>query len=50
MVGNDASSATKGSSVRIVAGKNRLPAKPCADAAACAAKRMAAAARTAEPC
>src|SRR5450755_14717 len=33
IVGNDSSSATKGSSVVRVAGKNRFPAKPCAKAA-----------------
>jgi hypothetical protein len=31
-IGNDISSATKGSSVRIVAGKKRSPAKPWASA------------------
>ena len=33
-VGSEASSATNGSSVRIVAGKKRSPAKPCASASA----------------
>src|SRR5438876_471913 len=31
MVGNDNSSATNGSSVASVAGKNRFPANPCAE-------------------
>ena len=34
IVGSEASSATNGSSVRIVAGKKRSPAKPCAIASA----------------
>src|SRR5262249_53598292 len=45
--GIDISSATNGSSVRIVAGKNRCSAQPCASAAEFADKRIAAAARTA---
>src|SRR5215471_1713020 len=45
--GSEISSATNGSSVRIVAGKNRSPAQPCASAAEFADKRIAAAAKTA---
>src|SRR5712691_5614018 len=37
-VGSDSSSATKGSSVASVAGKKRLPAKPCAKAVSAALK------------
>src|SRR5260370_8895973 len=36
IVGSDNSSATKGSSVTSVAGKNRFPARPCAKAASAA--------------
>ena len=45
--GSEISSATNGSSVKIVAGKNRCPAQPCASAAEFADKRIAAAAKTA---
>src|SRR3954465_6531780 len=40
-VGSDSSSATNGSSVASVAGKKRLPAKPCASAASVAANASA---------
>ena len=46
-VGSDISSATNGSSVRIVAGKKRSPAKPCANAVEFADKKMTAAATAA---
>jgi hypothetical protein len=45
--GIDISSATNGSSVKIVAGKNRWPAKPCASAAEFVDRRMTAAAAAA---
>jgi hypothetical protein len=45
--GSEISSATNGSSVKIVAGKNRCPAQPCASAAEFADKKIAAAATTA---
>jgi hypothetical protein len=37
-VGNDSSSATNGSSVASVAGKNRFPANPCAEAGSVATR------------
>src|SRR6516165_1217308 len=43
--GNEISSATNGSSVRIVAGKNRSPAQPCASAAEFMDRRATAAQR-----
>src|SRR5579863_8432681 len=46
-VGSDISSATNGSSVRIVAGKKRSPAKPCASAAELVNNRSTAAAAAA---
>jgi hypothetical protein len=39
-VGSESSSATNGSSVTSVAGKNRLPAKPWAKAASLAARHV----------
>ena len=46
IVGNDNSSATNGSSVASVAGKNRFPANPCAETGS-VATRLEAAASTA---
>src|SRR6185437_1621115 len=42
IVGSDSSSATNGSSVASVAGKNRLPAKPCARLVSGATRQSAA--------
>jgi hypothetical protein len=45
MVGNDSSSATNGSSVTSVAGKNRFPANPCAKAGSVATRQVLAASK-----
>src|ERR1700674_1748462 len=45
MVGNESSSATKGSSVTSVAGKNRFPANPCANARSVATRQVLAASK-----
>src|SRR5437773_1658079 len=49
IVGNDNSSATNGSSVASVAGKNRFPANPCAEAGSPAARLRSAARRAIWP-
>jgi hypothetical protein len=45
MVGNESSSATNGSSVTSVAGKNRFPANPCAKAGSVATRKVLAASK-----
>jgi hypothetical protein len=45
MVGNESSSATNGSSVTSVAGKNRFPANPCAEAGSVATRQVLAASK-----
>src|ERR1700730_8932976 len=45
MVGNESSSATNGSSVTSVAGKNRFPANPCAKTGPVATRQVLAASK-----